>query len=492
MEFNLTVVAVIALVLLLLGVIWFVNSKPGPLPSPKPVHEDYCANSPWFVAATRDHIAKPANDFLNCVVKANCVRAQQILTLRDQLNILAFAYFPLKEGQVSYKTYTLSNRDHLTSESKVSESKQHTNDPVKVLAYYLGAMYTAIGDAGDAKIGGGVKLKLLQDLRDKLTKAAQKVFSKQVVNAVSWHQYLLNPGPQSWTVSGPPGVVADRAVYLGRKKQSAQFWGKVHPDQDTSFFVALSKLIKTQIADCKSRHTNLIKTNSSGWADASTILQSDNIDTFHKLRKSLRSLVKTIIKYPDVLSGLSVGVPAAVIQFSNSHMGSTLSEGIKYADLLCLGKMTASKCSVALGLMRLMFINAPQWPASWWGLEPRQLDGLRAVLLLYYGHLGTKVPGDAPYLRDLTGCPSSRAHGALDPMPYVAPSVSGSPFAMSGTVCELVDYFGDIHDTMVDVQQGKGTEAKNDFVVQTAQGLKEFMKTIDLDKMLDGLAAALC
>lgn len=441
-------------------------------------------------------MAKVAPPYLKCSLAKKCVRAGEILTFRDQLNILAFAYFPLKSpASISYTTYSLKHRDKLTTKSQVTVKQLSTADPVEVLLYYASAMYTAEGDVGDAKLHGGVLLTLLKQMSKSLTKEVAKVYGADLAPGLSWAKYLANPGPQAWTIAAPPGVSSKNALYLGRPKESSQFWGKVKPVQGSSFLSGLSQLVQSQVDEALARHADLIKTNPQGdWTSGNTILESDNIDTYHKLRKSIRSLVKTVLKYPQVLSGLEVLVPAAVIDFSNINMGTSLPKGkLVYSDLFCLGS-TLPKCQVPVGLSRLLFIgDTGKFPALWWGLSPRSLAGLRAMFLLYWTKLGTKSNSDfTGYARGLVGCPSVQQPADAQPVDFQAPQVTVNPLAMTGTMCELVDYFGDIHDVMVEIQQGKGTGGERAFVTQTVAGLKQFMDTIDFDGMLKNLGSALC
>ena len=101
------------------------------------------------------------------------------------------------------------------------------------------------------------------------------------------------------------------------------------------------------------------------------------------------------------------------------------------------------------------------------------------------------------YLKNAIPCPSHVPNYKNTPYTWKEPTIDNDNGNISGSICELVDFFGDIHDQLVPIQQqiDKNEEINQDlfnYCVGSCQSLEKFMNSINMIQVLKDLNDGLC
>lgn len=471
-------------------------------------------------------------NFLNCVIKDpnTCVRTMEVLSIRDYTDILNFAYFPLKDGVIKY------NRINPDSTLRAST----TNDPIIVILYYSSEMYTIIGSIGDA-LSSGISDPILEKYRDTLFKEVNKLFKNQnMIPNVTWTDYFKYPGPYgtiwdnktvTWTIdiknidSNFNGDLKN-SLYLNFKnknypivtsrQQNSQFWQDNIPKQNISALSGLKELVRIQCKTIIKRYDNLLKTEENGDWDKNILKEGgENIDTYHRLRKSIRSMSRTIETFPEILDVLSMPVPVDFMNYLNTFnmdvpntpVFSSTSNPITYKDIL----LSKPPKYITGYLFFVNNDNSKFFKLS--KLSKQQYNSLRS--LIYFKSVGTGTkspllfnikngqPNLPAFFKDTLFCPSiSRTPPIKDEIAtinnvpneiytYKSPSYSNNTF--TGSYCEIDDFMGDIHDYSVlyqknlnNLEYGNVKQLER-YVKGGAKAIKDMFTDVNLPKLVKNL-----
>jgi hypothetical protein len=475
-----------------------------------------CIDNTSFQETAQDNVSKKYNNFYDCLSKKpfKCVRADEILSLRDYLSIFAFAYFPLNKNMlISYTTHSLDKKNLM----KPKKSKvKITNDPVEVVIYYTSELYTLIGDLGDAKIGKNTKLiNILSPLLDDLKQSCIDVFINNTMKdsngniikgSPTWNDYFKYPGPNGrkwnnklvdWT-QDTKYQDKNNALYLNERDfLSKQFWGNIIPKQGSTTSQAISQLVQTQVDTSIKKYNDLINLGGSSkkWATEKILLDSDNIDTYHVFRKAIRSLDRTVEKFPQIIPAFYKKLSEQLVDFVNDNYNYNLSTQQTYGDILCLHNFTCNE-NIVYPVLVLIFVADPKLSPQFFGLSDADFNCIRALLLIKLGGLGSnKKEFSKQYLQNAIPCPSQLDTYPNSPYTWSNPSIKNSD--VYGNICEIVDFFGDIHDQLVIIQQdiNKGSKIDKDlfnYCVKSCQSLQTFLESIDMTQVLNNLKNGLC
>jgi hypothetical protein len=475
-----------------------------------------CIDNTSFQQTAKNNVSKKYNDFYSCLSNAkkgfNCVRAGEILSLRDYLSIFAFAYFPLKDNMViSYTTHSLDKKNLM----KPKKSKvKTTTDPVEVVIYYTSELYTLIGDLSDAETGGNKKLiNVLSPLLDELKQNCIDVFKNNrmkdsngnvIKNSPTWDTYFNYPGPNgrkwngvtvNWCLDTKITEI-NSALYYDRDFLSKQFWGNMTPKQGSTTSQAISQLVSTQVDTSIKKYKDLLNLGgaSKKWATEKVLRNSDNIDTYHVFRKAIRSLDRTVEKFPQVIPAFYKNLSEPLVKYINNNYNSNISIKQTYGEVLCLHTFDCDK--PIYPILASIFVADPSLPPTFFGLTEQEFNCIRALLLIKLGGLGSKKDEfSKKYLQNAIPCPSKLNTYKKDGYIWTKPTVKNSD--IYGNICEIVDFFGDIHDQLVIIQQQINKRGKIDnelftYCVKSAESLQNFLDSIDMIKVLDDLKDGLC
>lgn len=524
------VVIFIFFLLLSVGVIMFFLPKKG---SPSDPHvdptSDYkadegmpisCKDSSSFQTTAKNKLSNLVSKFLKCTTDPDgfsCVRAGEILKVRDAIKIFSFAYFPLRK-EYGTITYTKASCD----DNQYKESTVTTNDPIEVLLYYASSLYTAIGDYADSKLGKDIELqKCLKETKENLTKYAVQVFSKNISKDLSWQKYFDNPGPYGSTSGGEKVVWAidkpsdSKSVnkslltdpkYTDTRDTGGQFWGHLIPKQDSTTAEAIGQLVKNQVKECKKRYDKMNKTARSGkWSDAIAD-DSYNIDVFHKFRKSIRTLGRTLETYSFEVPAMSTKIPEDLKSEVKSSFGVDV-QGKYYKEALCIGSYDTKKCVPQQILAFLLFVDdRDMFPPKLWGLTETEYNLLRAMVLMYTLKVGLSSVGDDGHYMDKSAvmCPSKTDNypeekkgkftgfDKIDPYMWSPAHIKNN--VIYGNFCEIDDVMGDLHDVMVYYQQifNDPLPGMKEYIQKSSQSLQKFFDQINIDSVMDGISKGVC
>ena len=483
-------------------------------------------------------------NFYNCIKTDpnTCLRTDQILSIRDNLDILNFAYFPLNNATVKY--------NRINPDGTLKEVT--TSDPVTIILYYSAEMYTILGSVEDA-VSSNQADPVLEKYRNVLFAQVNYLFADpNMTDGVTWLDYFKYPGPYGtkwgekivkWTVD-IKNVDKDfkgnlnTALYLNLspnypivtfRQQNSQFWQDHIPNQNTMFYDGLKQLIKIQCDTVIKRYNNLVATDKDGNWDKSILnAGGENIDIYHKLRKSIRSMSRAVENFPEVLNAFNQNVPDDFIKYINTFnqdtpvppptpSGPTQPTGapskITYKDII-LG--VSQKYIIGY----LFFVNDDR--SSFYKLTKlsrKDYNSLRTLVYfktlrvgykgpLFLVNLKNGVPANIPtYLKDATFCPSiSRSPpmkaelASLDNIPnnvytYTKPEYTKNAF--TGSYCEVDNFMGDIHDYAVlyqknlDNQEYRNVKDLENYVKAGATSIKNMFKEINLPKVVKNLKSAM-
>lgn len=477
-----------------------------------------CIDNTSFQQSAQNNVSKMYNNFYDCLKdnEFKCIRAGEILSLRDYLSIFSFAYFPLNFNIVlSYTTHSINKKD--LSNPKKSKPVS-TSDPIEVVIYYTGQLYTLIGDLGDAKTGKNEELttvltNLLKDLKQSCVDVFKNNTMKDsngnvIEGAPTWDKYFKYPGPfgRKWgdNINVDWSEIINykdknSALYLGsRDFLSNQFWGKTIPKQGSTTSQALSQLVETQVDASIKKYNNLLDLggDKKEWATDKVLNNSKNIDTYHVFRKAIRSLDRTIEKFPQVVTGFYKNLSTKLVDYVNNNYNSSVSTELTYGDVLCLHTFKCGKDKVVYPIANLIFIG--KFKAEFFGLSNDDFNCIRALLLIKLAGLGSSDSSEfsKKYLRNAIPCPSKLNDYPKSPYGWVAPTIDNKG-NISGNICELVDFFGDIHDQLVIIQQQidkKQQINRNlfNYCVKSCQSLQKFMNSINMIQVLNNIKNGLC
>ena len=479
-----------------------------------------CKDTTSFQNTAKNKLSDLVKNFLICATSKptfNCVRADEILAVRDALKIFSFAYFPLKTGDIKY-IQSLCDKNN-----KYREIQVYTNDPVEVLLYYSSSIYTIIGGLADANEGDNADLiKCLQENQDDLEKNMADVFSKDIITGLSWQDYFDNPGPYgstsgggkpvTWTIHKPHDSKSpDTSLmlkYLKGRDTGGQFWGDIIPKQDSSTAKAIGQLIKAQTEECKKRYKNMKHTSKNKkWSDDITNTP-DNIDIFHKFRKSIRTLGRTLETYSFEVNAMSTKIPDAFKEKIKIIFGVTINSTY-YKESLCIGSYNTKICKPDQILAFLLFVDDKQtFNYSLWGLSTSDYNTLRAMVLMYTLRIGTKSKLYTGSYMDKSDifCPAqTKGHyptpskdgkfsdfKTTDPYVWVNPSIKNK--MLYGSFCEIDDIMGDLHDVMVYFQQifNKPLPGMKEYIKKSSESLENFFDHIDINNIMDNISKNVC
>ena len=475
------------------------------------------------------NIAFPA--FLKCVTTDpnSCIRTGEIISIRDNIDILNFAYFPLKNDVI---TYNKINPD--------STLKQMTtSDPIIVILYYSAEMYTIIGSIGDA-VSSRQSDPVLEKYRDTLFNEVNKLFKNpNMTKDVTWVDYFKYPGPYGtvwgtktvdWTLDIKdidPNYTGDikNSVYLNSsynyplvtdRQQNSQFWQDFIPPQNISVLDGLRQLVKIQCNTIIKRYNNLLKTDENGDWDKSILKESgENIDIYHRLRKSIRSTSRTIENFPEILNTFDKNVPDDFMKFIKTFNMDVPNNPVFQAPTPITFKDIILNKPPLYIVGYLFFVNDDK--SDFFRLSKltkTEYNSLRSLIYFKSIGTGTKSPlllaikngqtGILPsFFKDTIFCPSvSRVPPMKDEIAninnvpnriytYQSPNFSNNNF--NGSYCEIDDFMGDIHDYSVLYQknlnnlQYRNVKELEKYVKTGATAIKNMFKDINFIEVVNNL-----
>jgi hypothetical protein len=458
--------------------------------------------------------------------------------LVNRLGIFTFAYFPLDEIEITYAMWDFDKKNpggQAPSEPQIIT----TNDPVEIILYYSASLHIIIGDLQDAMTGSShSKIDNLAKLKNSLQMALLDVLSRDIAENLSWEKYFAYPGPQGrvwpdatsvwWSrQSKERRVLPADALYLetNNRHQDNQLWGSHRPRSGDTTIKAFARLIRNQIQESKQRYTNIVDMDPTGrgnWATIDILSDMSNIDIFHKFRKISRTLGMTIDTYPEAMSPFYLPIPQRVLQFANDNFNAGIDGNhmLSYGDIFCFGATNGDGgdvqsfsfysssdqvCTEPLyPVANMLFIGdkgSELFTPEFFGLSEQEFRSLRAMLLTKGVLLGHRV-----IFSQSLGCPAKHDSyrvmkvnstvDTFDPVVdnWIAPHYSPQLHAITGTVCELEDFFGSVHDLLVRIQQ-KSPLVNDNFMSYTekvAQCLQNFTESIDVEQVLDDIILGLC
>lgn len=497
-----------------------------------------CMDRTSFQTTAKNFVPSAFQSFLDCLKKTvssppgkepmitMCARTDQILKLRDYLKIFSFAYFPFdhkyEDNGIKYHQY------HCKMNSTPKKKLVTTYDPVEVVLYYCSELYTIIGSIADTANSPKHKElhQCLLQIGKNLIKDAQELFSQRIMGKIDWITYFSNPGPYgstsgnekarvTWAIDRPhDSKNPNTSIYLesNRRDIGGQFWGNVKPEQDSSTAKAIGRLIKVQTDECIKRYNDVKNTNKKGrWSDV--ILNTDNIDIFHKFRKSIRTLGRTLETYSFQVSAMYAEIPDELKKNIATRFNVTI-KAKYYKEALCLGEYNnkesyptpANPCVPETILAFLLFGNF--YSHTMWGLKQHEYDVLRAMVLMYTLRLGTKKLTDyntsSVFATDKTTlCPSNmNSYPKMQGTSLTAtdayynwskPSIN-TDNKLFGTFCEIDDIMGDLHDIMVYYQQnGNDTsDSIKKYIRNSSNQVELFFTELNIEKMMNTISKNVC
>lgn len=497
---------------------------PSAAPTTRPSQSGVCESKESFQESAA-RLVHPAFEMCDFSVRST------IEVLKNKLGTYSFAYFPLESKIFTYETWTVSGMDTTPIPPEPVLVRVNTSDPMEALVYYINSIYTAIGDLADCHTGNNlVKVERMEALVLNLTWSWNQTVGRDIIPGLSWDSYLRYPGPSGREWPGGETVTwakesnyhdVNSALFLGHsdRMKDEQLWGGNAPVQGSSAVGGIETLIRRQVKEAVERYKELLSLDPHGagnWATPSTLATDFGIITYHRVRKVLRMLGITIDAFPEVVSAFYDKIPNTVVDFVNKNYDAEIESTrmLAYGDMFCFSDMHKSnsfssekyKCQrpiVSIGTM--IFANLSAFDADFFGIDQISLNALRIILMIKAFRLGERQ-----VLRNTTGCPSlhssyasitnsSRHSFTKDPFEesddWVRPELSPNGYSILGTVCNIDDYFGDIHDLLVKMQQNS-TVVDHSFLhytVKVARGLQVFLETLNLNRALEkDLLSGLC
>ena len=245
------------------------------------------------------------------------------------------------------------------------------------------------------------------------------------------------------------------------------------------------------------------------WSDVITDTP-ENIDIFHKFRKSIRTLGRTLEAYSFEVNAMSTKIPDAFKQKIKTIFGVTINSTY-YKESLCIGSYNTKICTPDQILAFLLFVDDKQmFNHSLWGLSMTDYNTLRAMVLMYTLRTGTKsklYTGSYIDKSDIF-CPSqTKGHyptpskespgkfldfQTTDPYMWVNPSIKNK--LLYGSFCEIDDIMGDLHDVMVYFQQifDQPLPGMQEYIKKSSHSLENFFDHIDVDNIMDNISKSVC
>jgi hypothetical protein len=454
-----------------------------------------------------------------------------IENLKDAQSIFNYAYFPLSTNHslLNYSTWIYDKKDP----GSFPPIRQFvlTNDPMEVLLYYLTNIFRTVGDISDSlSYPYPNKTHNLELLLSGLESDWYDMMSRPLTENCTWTQYIKYPGPygrewkdgtiNTWAMeSSFSSSDLDSALYLEPNNRliDNQIWGNAQPIQFSSTMDAIASLIYFQSQETIKRYEDLLaldRTGNGDWANADILTNLEDIDTYHKVRKNLRTLGMTIETFPEVIEAFYYKVPKNVIEFMNVHFRTSISPHIEmsYGDIFGFGgsiyhvqpyaftlsNSTLTQTPLYL-LGNMLFVKSPPFDHKFFGLPKDDYNAIRAVLLvkgmrlgklnIYQGTLG--CPGSHVSFQNLMSRSDSNPFNPLVD-DWVKPQYEYD--SIVGTVCEMEDYMGDVHDLLVKIEEDSTIVNENfiQYTVSVAQGLQAFLEDIDVYRTLNQLDLGLC
>ena len=489
---------------------------PSASPTTSPSYSGVCESKESFQESAA-RLVHPAFEKCDFSVRST------IELLKNKLGTYSFAYFPLESKNFTYETWAVAGMDMTPNPPTPVLDRVTTSDPMEALIYYINSIYTAIGDLADCQAGNNrLKIDRMDALVQNLTWSWNQTVSRDIIPGLSWDSYLKYPGPKGREWPGGDTVRWAKessyhditsALFLGQsdRMKDEQLWGSHAPKQGSSAVGGVETLVRRQVKEAVERYKELLSMDPHGgrnWATPSTLSTDFGILTYHRVRKVLRMLGITIDGFPEVVSAFYDKIPNNVVEFVNEHYNAHIesTNTLVYGDVFCFSGMHKSsafssekyKCQkpiVSIGTM--IFANLSTFDANFFGIDQKSLSALRVILMIKAFRIG-----EQQVLRNTTGCPSLHSsyanvvntslHGlSKDPFVesdgWIRPELSSNGYTILGTVCNIDDYLGDIHDLLVKMQQNS-TVVDHTFLhytVQVARGLQKFLDTVNLNHALE-------
>ena len=374
-----------------------------------------CSDKTTFVTYARSIVNPLIKSLItNCVIgndltcgasggASKCDKKKNVLATRDALNIWNAAWFPLQTDPIKWIQIDI------TKKGKFNTTNHHTHDPMEPLLYYLSVLYTTMGSIGDAQSAGNTQLQNnLTTLSQMYERCLQILMGGGAGNGLitgittnsnkpcgvepdssimlAWSDYFVGNCPialrQYWydkKFKNPviPGIgMYCPGIYWKDNKKVAQvsvkngrfpylkgaIWGGIPNQAPIDFYKintqpttasqAISIAVYSAHIEASKRWSDM---RSSSWWP-SGIATSKNIDEFHKVRKSIRALVRIVLQYPFVYSSLALTLSPSVIQM----VDPTLPVTTTYSDIIIKG---SKKATNQLSFMLFSSYNKPSLDA---------------------------------------------------------------------------------------------------------------------------------
>eukprot|EP00669_Euglena_mutabilis_P008060 TRINITY_DN3205_c0_g1_i1.p1 TRINITY_DN3205_c0_g1~~TRINITY_DN3205_c0_g1_i1.p1 ORF type:complete len:610 (-),score=145.76 TRINITY_DN3205_c0_g1_i1:101-1864(-) len=415
------------------------------------------------------------------------------MRLRDSLNIFGSAYFPMRGVDLTWH-----NIDRcLPYDGRIRNRKEHTSDPVVVLLQYTEAIYQALGDTEDAKNQRRRVYRRCREVSDERLRLWKKLLRELRIGgtAVTWDEYILDAGRQSWSVATPA------LLYTKARGGKAQFWGKLEPDPGLKCGENACILLSNEVYKTRERYLTLRDTQRHGRWWESVLDRSHkafpNFETFHKIRKSIRTILNTYVQVPALSITMFIPLSPPLHQWLLQFSTRPVSPNATFGDVFCLGKPRCRPLTDVIAL--LLLDDRQQFPIhGFWNLIQDDYDYLRAIGTLGLGSVGSLEDPDlgGPFRPRDTGCPgptnfSDFSDGSSRSISTPIRSWSAT-VGFRGTYCGLVEWMGVVHDRMIELNGAPHDRALRGYVSAESRAVGRYLDLIDFDTTVSSILEGLC
>jgi len=302
------------------------------------------------------------------------------------------------------------------------------SDPYELLLYYVDGIYKSIGDYSDDNTSTKKEKVCVDYLKNALTVFGSS-YSPASVECKSDPNYILTGDVKlagtsiTWNDYFNTLKTSTQLYFPSARKVKYQYWIKgISPDKNLNDLDNMGLLIISQCTSALSAYVDLLKLKrpANQFLTGNYTTDTPAIDTFHALRKVLRSLVRSFTAYPQI----------SPLTFYEKTMNCST------ANCCLSSQYPIGACLINLNNDPAAFINIMKS-----GTDPSIL-ALTGIYLL----------GEKTDCADscITSC--SDTSKSCDTTANVK-SCGNTNCTNSGcdwVKCDLVSWFGNIHDNMVE------------------------------------------
>lgn len=429
-----------------------------------------CANSDSYFTMAKKEILKVWDRRVKGYITKKASR-MDYLYLRDKLYVFGFA-FGNYDYAINYRKYNLN-----LEKGKITYRDIKTYDLIEVLLYYTSTIYHVWGDSGDMASTNPNKERW-----SSVYKSMIRDFAKLLDgNQSKFRLFLGNP--------------SDRIHENKNRETSGQFWGTHVPLKRLNGYENISLLVMYQCENLLKKYKKFNDTIKwDFFSNNMNVVESHRrFDEYHKIRKLIRSLSRTIVDFSFVFPALGIKVPKGVLDL----FGIDKTKDITYGQVLTARTDSKSPVDEMKGqyICSAIYAANKEYPVNeFWGLTQTDFNFLRGLLLMQYeAELGYKTFKYDNILTKDTACPSKFDDFVKRNkyIPTASPLYNWKEPVFKGRICNLVTYMGDVHDKMVEYVKNQNDDLK-DLIIKTTRDIELLFNDNNFEEVVKSVSRSTC